>query len=138
METANTYLGYPYVLSGDIIKGQGLGRKLSFPTVNLNVAEDFKLIPMKGVYAVRTEIEGSRVFGMMNIGFRPTVGGNGKTIEVHLLDYQGDLYGTKMQIEVLARLRDEEKFESVEALSEQLRKDEDNTRSVISKFDPKS
>ncbi len=138
METANAYLGYPYRLSGEIVRGQGLGRKLNFPTVNLDVAEDFKLIPLKGVYAVRTVISGTRVFGMMNIGFRPTVGGSGRTIEVHLLDYRGDLYGSQIQVEVLARLRDEKKFDSVEALSEQLRKDEERTRSILSKFESKS
>lgn len=135
MSMANSYLGYRYKLTGEIVKGQGIGRKINFPTVNLNVAEDYKLIPMKGVYAVRTVIGVDAVFGMMNIGFRPTVGGSGRTIEIHLLDFEGDLYGVQMQIEVLDRLRDEEKFDSVEALSEQLRKDEINTRSIISKFE---
>lgn len=137
MDTANAYLGYPYRLTGDIVKGQGLGRKLKFPTVNLEVNEDYKLIPRKGVYAVRTAINGMKVSGMMNIGFRPTVGGSGRTIEVHLLDYEGDLYGARLQVDVLARLRDEVKFESVDDLSEQLRKDEANTRSVLSKMDRK-
>ena len=137
MDTANSYLGYPYRLTGDIVKGQGLGRKLKFPTVNLDVAEDYKLIPMKGVYAVRTAIEGKMVSGMMNIGFRPTVGGSGRTIEVHLLDFEGDLYGARLQIDVLARLRDEIRFESVEELSEQLRKYEAVTRSILSKTNSK-
>ncbi len=137
MDTANSYLGYPYRLTGEIVKGQGLGRKLKFPTVNLKVAEDYKLIPMKGVYAVRTVISDKVVFGMMNIGFRPTVGGSGRTIEVHLLDFEGDLYGASLQVDVLARLRDEIKFESVEGLSEQLRKDEAVTRSVLSKIHSK-
>ena len=137
MDTANSYLGYPYRLTGEIVKGQDLGRKLKFPTVNLKVAEDYKLIPMKGVYAVRTVISDKVVFGMMNIGFRPTVGGSGRTIEVHLLDFEGDLYGASLQVDVLARLRDEIKFESVEGLSEQLRKDEAVTRSVLSKIHSK-
>lgn len=134
MQTANSYLGYPYRLTGDIVKGQGLGRKINFPTVNLEITEDYKLIPLKGVYAVRTRLGNQDICGMMNIGYRPTVGGSDRTIEIHLFDYQGDLYGVRMQFEVLARLRDEKKFESVEALSEQLRRDETKTRSLLSKM----
>ena len=134
MRVANSYLGYPYRLTGEIVKGQGLGRKLNFPTVNLRVEEDYKLVPMKGVYAVKTRVKGQEILGMMNIGFRPTVGGDGRTIEIHLLDFQGDLYGEKLRVDVLDRLRDEQKFESVEALKTQLKKDELETRSVLSKL----
>lgn len=134
MDVANSYLGYPYRLSGEIVKGQGLGRKLNFPTVNLRVDEDYKLIPVKGVYAVKTQVEGKEVLGMMNIGYRPTVGGDGRTIEIHLLDFKGDLYGQRLRVDVLARLRDEQKFESIEALKTQLSKDEIQTRSVLSKL----
>ena len=134
MRVANSYLGYPYRLTGEIVKGQGLGRKLNFPTVNLRVEEDYKLVPMKGVYAVKTRVKNQEILGMMNIGYRPTVGGNGRTIEIHLLDFQGDLYGEKLRVDVLDRLRDEQKFESVEALKTQLKKDELETRSVLSKL----
>lgn len=127
METANSYLGYAYLLTGEIVKGKGIGRKINFPTVNLSIKEDYKLIPKKGVYIVKARFEQS-AFGIMNIGFRPTVGGSGQTIEIHLLDFQGDLYGEKMQIAVLKRLRDEKKFESVEQLSEQISKDEKAAR----------
>jgi riboflavin kinase/FMN adenylyltransferase len=132
LKTANSYLGYPYRLTGDIVKGQGLGRKLNFPTINLQVEEDYKLIPAKGVYAVKVRISEKEVLGMMNIGFRPTVGGNGRTIEIHLLDFKGDLYGQRLQVDVLDRLRDEQKFESVEALTAQLKIDEENTRLALS------
>ena len=134
MSTANKYLGYYYLLTGDIIKGQGIGRKINFPTVNLSIAEDFKLIPKKGVYIVRTHFNEESCFGIMNIGFRPTVGGKGQTIEVHLLDFNGDLYGSNMQIEVLTRLRDEKKFESIEDLAVQISKDEKSARNWLMNF----
>ena len=134
METANTYLGYPYRLTGTIVSGKGLGRKMNFPTVNLSIVEDYKLIPLRGVYVVRTMVGDKQVFGMMNIGYRPTVGGQGQTIEIHLLDFDGDLYGSKMQIEILSRLRDERKFESMHELGSQLKKDETNTRNYLSKI----
>ena len=124
IELANTYLGYAYLLTGEIIKGKGIGRKMNFPTVNLDIKEDYKLIPKKGVYIVKASFDGYTNFGIMNIGFRPTVGGSGQTIEIHLLDFNGDLYGKKMQVEVLKRLRDEKKFESVEELALQISKDE--------------
>ena len=121
---ANKYLGYHYLLSGKIVKGQGLGRKLNFPTLNLHVQEEYKLIPKTGVYIVKTTIDQKIFFGIMNIGFRPTVNGKNKTIEVHLLDFTGDLYGENMQIEVLKRLRDEQKFSGLEELILQIKKDE--------------
>jgi len=126
--TANKYLGYNYLLTGEIIKGKGIGRQINFPTVNLKIAEDFKLIPKKGVYVVRAHFNKNTVFGIMNIGFRPTVGGKGQTIEIHLLDFQGDLYGDKLQVEVLTRLRDEKKFESIDDLASQISKDEKSAR----------
>ena len=134
MSTANKYLGYNYLLTGDIIKGQGIGRKINFPTVNLNIAEDFKLIPKKGVYVVRAYFNDTYNFGIMNIGFRPTVGGSGQTIEIHLLDFNEDLYGNKMQIEVLSRLRDEKKFESLDELAIQISKDETSARKWLTNF----
>ncbi len=129
--TANRYLGYNYLLTGNIVKGQGVGRKINFPTVNLDIVEDYKLIPKRGVYIVQTHIKNDFVFGIMNIGFRPTVGGNGQTIEIHLLDFQADLYGSKMQIEVLHRLRDEQKFETIEELAAQISKDEKSARNWL-------
>jgi len=121
---ANKYLGYHYLLSGEFVKGQGLGRKLDYPTINLSIFEDHKLIPKTGVYIVKTIIDQKTVFGIMNIGFRPTIDGKNKTIEVHLLDFNGNLYGENMQIEVLKRLRDEQKFASLERLIHQIKKDE--------------
>lgn len=137
IEKANRYLGYNYLLTGEIVTGKGLGRKINFPTVNLNIKEDYKLIPKTGVYIVKTKIHNKTVFGIMNIGYRPTISGEYQTIEIHLLDFQEDLYGKKMQIEILKRLRDEEKFDSVVALTEQIHQDENSARKwILKNFTP--
>lgn len=133
MQTANKYLGYLYMLTGTIKKGKGLGRKLNFPTANLHIAETYKLVPKNGAYVVQSIIDGTLVFGMMNIGFNPTVSGKKRTIEIHFFDFNADLYDQKIQIDILDRLRDEQKFESVEALQEQLVRDREKSLSVIAK-----
>jgi len=123
VEKANAYLGYNYLLTGEIVVGKGLGRKINFPTVNLHIKEEYKLIPKTGVYIVKTTLKNKTVFGIMNIGYRPTIGGKNQTIEIHLLDFTADLYGKKMQIEILKRLRDEQKFDSIENLTIQIQED---------------
>ena len=123
IKTANNYLGYNFMLTGDIVKGKGIGRTIDFPTANLQIKEDYKLIPKQGVYVVKTELKNAIVFGMMNIGYNPTVNGETQTIEIHLFDFNEDLYGKHLKIELLERLRDEHKFESVEALKKQLEND---------------
>jgi len=128
IEKANQYLGYEYFLTGEVIKGQGLGKKMSYPTINIHISEDYKLIPKTGVYTVKTRIGKKTVFGIMNIGFRPTVDGKYQTIEVHLLDFNADLYGENIRIRMLKRIREEKKFESLEALTKQIRKDEETAR----------
>ena len=124
IEKANSYLGYSYLLTGKIVKGDGLGRKINYPTINLHIEEEYKLIPKTGVYIVKTRIDNSIVYGIMNIGFRPTLDGKYQTIEIHLLDFNSNLYGNKVQIKVLKRLRAEKKFDSVESLTEQIQEDE--------------
>ena len=131
INTANKYLGYAYKLSGEIVSGKGLGRTIDFPTINMKVDESNKLIPKKGVYVVKTKIDGATIYGIMNIGYRPTVGGIDKTIEIHLLDFEGNLYGKSMRISVLRRLRDEKKFDSIDALSQQIKADEKAARNWI-------
>ena len=123
VERANRYLSYPFVLEGKVVKGKGLGREFEFPTANLEVAESYKLIPKNGVYVVRSVIEGFTFFGMMSIGTNPTVGGTEKTIETYFFDFEGDLYGKHLKIELLTRIRDEKKFESVEGLKIALKQD---------------
>ncbi len=131
--TANKYLGYCYMLTGAIKKGKGLGRKLNFPTANLHIPEAYKLIPKNGVYVVQSVLDGHTVYGMMNIGYNPTVLGTEKSIEVHFFDFDKDLYGTEIQVDILARIRDEHKFNSVEALKKQLKKDRETSLTIISR-----
>lgn len=128
---ANTYLGYRYMLTGIVAKGKGLGRQIGFPTANLHIAETYKLIPKNGVYAVQTILGKEKVYGMMNIGFNPTVSGSERTIEVHFFDFADDLYGQKLHIEITARIRDEHNFGSLEALKQQLIKDQITVRSLF-------
>lgn len=124
---ANAYLGYSYMLSGIVVKGNQLGRTIGFPTANIEISENYKLIPKNGVYIVSAILNNQTIFGMMNIGIKPTLGDNVPTIEVHLLNFSEDIYGQKIQVNVIERLRDEQKFESFEALKSQLEIDKTNT-----------
>lgn len=126
ISTANTYLGYPYFLTGEVVSGEKEGRKLGFPTANLQINDPFKLIPANGVYEITSVIEGKQYRGMMNIGFRPTMGGKELRQEAHLFDFNGDLYGRTLEISFHRRLRDEIKFSSPEELKAQLLKDKTN------------
>ena len=128
--TANRHLGYPYSLTGKVVRGQQLGRTIGFPTANLELAEASKLVPAHGVYAVlATTADGDVQQGMLNIGVRPTVGGNlAQTIEVHLLDFSDDIYEQPLTIQLIARLRDEQKFANLDELKAQLAKDADAAR----------
>ena len=124
---AKDYLGYPYVLTGNVVKGNQLGRTINFPTANIEIPEEYKLIPKNGVYIVTVNVSNQTVFGMMNIGVKPTLGENKLSIEVHLLNFDKDIYNQKIQVHILERLRDEQKFESFEALKLQLEVDKQNT-----------
>jgi len=128
---ANSFLGYNFMLSGTVVKGKALGRQISYPTANILIEENYKLIPKQGAYIVSSIIDDSLVYGMMNIGINPTVNGNKETIEVHFLNYSEDIYNKKIQIDLLERIRDEKKFESVEALKNQLAKDKQTTLDYI-------
>ncbi len=134
MALANDYLGYDYFLTGSIVKGKQLGRTIGFPTANLKTEENYKLIPQNGVYIVKSIIDGITVFGMMNIGFNPTVDGQKQTIEIHYFDFNADLYNQKISVSILQRIRSEQKFESVEHLKEQLEKDKKKSLSYLNKF----
>ena len=123
MALANEYLGYSYFLTGEVVKGKQLGRTIGFPTANIQIEEDYKLIPKTGVYVVKTLIDQKEIFGMMNIGFNPTVNGQKQTIEVNLFDFDKAIYGEKLQISLLKYLREEQKFGSVDLLKEQLNLD---------------
>jgi riboflavin kinase/FMN adenylyltransferase len=133
IEMANSFLGYPYMLTGTISKGKGLGRQINFPTANLHIPEKYKLIPKKGVYVVKSIIDGKTVYGMMNIGYNPTVSGTEKSIEIHFFDFDNDLYDKKLQIDILERIRDEHKFDTLEELKAQLEVDKKTSLAIISK-----
>ena len=120
---ANKYLGYNYFFSGKIVQGKQLGRTINFATANIKIEEEYKQIPKTGVYVVKSKIYSKSYFGMMNIGNRPTVDGKNQTIEVHFFDFDDDIYDQNLTVEVLDFLRDEQKFESVEHLKNQLEKD---------------
>lgn len=129
---ANEYLGYSYFLTGTIVKGKQLGRTIGFPTANLKIDQNYKLIPKNGVYIVKSSIDGKIVYGMMNIGTNPTVNGQTQTIETNFLDFDADLYDKNLTIELLHRIRSEEKFESLDALKNQLAQDKQTTQNYIS------
>ena len=131
---ANDYLGYSYFLTGEVVKGKQLGRTIGFPTANINIEEEYKKIPKNGVYVVRTFINEKEVFGMMNIGFNPTVNGEKKTIEVNLFDFDSDIYGHKIEVSLLEYLREEQKFGSVELLKEQLNQDKKTALAFIDRL----
>lgn len=120
---ANSYLGYNYFFNATVIEGRKLGRTIGFPTANLKVSEDYKLIPQIGVYVVEGLLNGQKFKGMMNIGYKPTVDGKNLSIEVHFFDFEQDIYGKSLQISVVERIREEQKFASVEALQKQLEQD---------------
>lgn len=127
IDTANSYLGYPFMVNGRVVRGKALGRTLDFPTANLQVESPYKLIPPKGVYVVQSYIDGKRVFGMTSIGTNPTVGGTKTTIETYFLDFNQDLYDQPLCIEFLTRIRDEATFDSTEALKSAIAKDQQFT-----------
>lgn len=131
IEKANTYLGFKFMLSGSVVAGKALGRQFNYPTINLRVKETYKLIPLSGVYIVTTTLKNQPFFGIMNIGNRPTLNGRSKTIEIHLFDFEGNLYGHDFEVSLLKRLRDEQKFDSVEELFAQIKKDEKIARELI-------
>jgi len=121
--TAEHYLGTPYSLTGTVVHGLKLGRTLGYPTANIQVTEDYKLIPKDGVYAV--------FYGMMSIGKNPTIEGKGASIEVYFFDFNGDLYDQKLTIEFVQYLREEQKFDTIDLLKKQLQDDETAARKAI-------
>jgi len=120
IKEANTFLGYHFMLTGVVVKGKSLGKQIGFPTANLHIQENYKLIPKNGSYIVKSDIEGKTVFGMMNIGINPTVNGEEQSIEVHFFDFDQDIYDEKIEVQLLDRLRDEQKFNSIASLKAQL------------------
>lgn len=135
IEKANSYLGYNFMLSGIISKGKGIGKTIGFPTANLFIEEPYKLIPKNGVYAVSSFYNEEKLFGMMNIGTNPTVNGTSQSIEIHFFNFNKDIYNESFQINMHTRLRDEEKFKSIDALKQQLKIDKDNAIKYFEKHE---
>ena len=131
--TANAFLGYSFVLHGTVVEGQKLGRQIQFPTANIEASDPDKIIPGYGVYAVQAKVQNKTYHGMLNIGSRPTVNRNAdhRSIEVHLFDFDSDIYGEHLELIFFRKLREEQKFESLDALKEQLAKDKANTISFF-------
>lgn len=117
---AASMLGRKYTINGVVIKGEGRGKKLNFPTANLQITNDYKLFPKEGVYAVDCIIHGNLYRGMSNIGIKPTFGGVQKTVEIHILKFTEDIYGEKIEVQFIKRLRDEKKFKNEKELINQL------------------
>ncbi|HLW42561.1 MAG TPA: bifunctional riboflavin kinase/FAD synthetase [Flavobacterium sp.] len=129
---AKDYLGYPYMISGKVVKGKQLGRTIGFPTANIQIAEDYKLVPAIGVYVVGVTVREKEYYGMLSIGTNPTVGGLEKTIEVHIFDFNEDLYNDKITVHFLTKIREEQKFASLDLLIEALKEDEQFSKEYLS------
>jgi riboflavin kinase/FMN adenylyltransferase len=134
IEIANRYLGEPFELNGIVVKGKQLGRTIGFPTANIFIDSDIKIIPKTGVYAVEIELpNSSSLIGMLNIGVRPTVGDQlSPSIEVNIFDFKGDIYDSKIKVRFLSHIREEIKFNSLDDLKTQLHKDEKISREFAS------
>lgn len=131
LERSLEFLGYNYFINGTVVKGHSLGKTLGFPTANIKVNYPFKLIPKDGVYAVRLKVRDQVHNGMMNIGNRPTFEGVDQSIEVHLFDFDDDIYAEDVHVEFVSRLRDERKFSGKDALISQLMEDERRSRLLL-------
>jgi riboflavin kinase/FMN adenylyltransferase len=135
LKKVNTFLNRPYQLSGVVTPGAGLGRTIDFPTANIKILETYKLCPPNGVYCVQSTINNKLIQGMMNIGMRPTVNGKTKTIEVHFFEFSQTLYEQSLTIEILDKIREEQKFDSLDELQKQLEKDK---KTCLQLFDSES
>lgn len=128
---ANNYLNRPFRLSGTVVSGNRIGKTIGFPTANIHIQESYKLWPPKGVYLVQSTLDNEIQWGMMNIGNRPTVAGSHTTIEVHFFELDQDLYDTNLRLDILLKIRDEKKFDSLQALQSQLEKDKAHCLATI-------
>ncbi|WP_346858577.1 bifunctional riboflavin kinase/FAD synthetase [uncultured Draconibacterium sp.] len=131
---ANHYLGYNFTLHGTVVSGKQLGRKLGFPTANIEASDKYKIIPGYGVYAVYAEFEGKTYKGMLNIGMRPTFNKNAdnRSIEVHIFDFEEDIYGREITLNFMAKIREEQKFAGIESLVNQLNDDKITALKLLS------
>lgn len=134
LKTANKYLGYSFPLAGKVVNGKKLGSKIGFPTANISISENYKLIPKTGVYVIKSSINNELFFGMMNIGNRPTVNGKNKTIEVHFFDFNQNIYDQEISVNLLYFVRDEQKFDSINDLKQQLKNDKETSINFLKSY----
>lgn len=136
LEKANFFLGYDFFIKGKVVTGNQLGRKIGFPTANIQPSDDHKLIPRSGVYAVQVESDRKIYDGMLNIGYRPTLNSNDKikSIEVHMFDYEGNIYDSEIKLYFRAFMREEKKFDSVEQLQQHLTYDKEKAIEILRDF----
>lgn len=134
VKTATTYLGHNFQLTGVVVHGNKVGRELGYPTANIDIQNEYKLIPAEGIYAVKVRLNNQTIGGMLNIGRRPTINsGNGQlTIEVNIFDFNQDIYGQAIQLELIERIRDEKKFNSKEELIAEMKKDKVKCERILS------
>ena len=132
IDTANTLLGHDFSLEGKVVKGQQIGNELGFPTANIDVTEVYKLIPADGIYAVKIDLEGIIHKGMLYIGSRPTLGGKSNTIEVNIFDFKRDLYGKRLRVFFIKRIRGDMQFENLEKLKEKMKEDKVRATKLLS------
>tara|TARA_R110000850_G_scaffold201744_1_gene327602 strand:- start:45411 stop:46292 length:882 start_codon:yes stop_codon:yes gene_type:complete len=131
IELVTSYLGHNYSFFGTIVEGKKIGRTINYPTANLQISEDYKLIPKNGVYVVSSNIDNKTIFGMMNIGNNPTVHGDSESIEIHFFNFNEDIYTKKICVNLLSRIRDEQKFDSLNELKKQLDLDKKYSENYI-------
>lgn len=131
VELAHDFLGRFYEINGKVVGGDKIGKTLGFATANIQVEEPYKLVPADGAYAVIAEVKDNQYKGMLNIGYRPTVDGNSKKIEANIFDFNEDIYGEKIKISFIKRLREEIKFDSKDELSDQLQKDKEKAIQIL-------
>ena len=137
IQLANDFLGYEYMLNGEVVKGAGLGSQLGFPTANIKIEEKSKLLPANNVYAINAVINGKQHQGMLNIGVRPTLENNkdyqpSTSIEAHLFNFNESIYGQHVRIQLAGKIREEKKFSGLDELKEQLQKDKREAVQVLS------
>ena len=133
IKKCNEYLGRNFMLTGKVVHGDGLGKEINFPTANIQIKEPYKIIPKNGVYLAKTIFNSNIYFGMMNIGVRPTIGGKNKSLEIYFFNFKDNIYDKTISIEIINKIRDEEKFSSIDELKTQLKKDEQFCLKLINK-----
>lgn len=133
ISAANSLLGYDFFFEGLVVDGKKLGRSLGYPTANLQIENEEKLVPGNGIYVVEVELEGKMYGGMMSIGVRPTIGITERTIEVNIFDFDKDIYGRRLRVYVKKYLREEMKFKDLEELKEQLAEDKKDSLGFLKK-----